>query len=65
MPLAAGLKQFGTEAGGRILADRNQLEPVLAKLPPGWERQNLQVILRVRVIGNAPAQPEVVIWHLW
>lgn len=65
MLVTAGMRQFGTEAGGRLLTDRTQLSPVLAKLPAGWETRNLQVVLHVRVIGNAPAQPEVVAWHLW
>ena len=63
--VTAGMRQFGTEAGGRLLTDRNQLNPILSALPTGWERKNLQVLLRMRVIGNAPAQPEVVAWHLW
>ena len=63
--VTAGMRQFGTEAGGRMLSDGSQLRPVLSKLPAGWETKNLQVVLHVRVIGNAPAQPEVVAWHLW
>ncbi len=65
MVVTAGMRQFGTEAGGRVIADRSQLNRVLSKLPTGWETKNLQVVLHVSVIGNAPAQPEVVAWHLW
>ena len=62
---AAGLKQFGTEAAGRLMADPEQLEAVLHELPAGWESRNLQIVLHARVIGNAPAHPEVVAWHVW
>ena len=58
--VAAGLKQFGTEAAGRLLADPDQLGTILGKLSPGWENKNLQVVLHARVIGNTPALPEVV-----
>ncbi len=63
--VAAGLKQFGTEAAGRLLADPDQLGVILRKLPAGWESKNLQFVLHARVIGNAPALPEVVASHVW
>jgi hypothetical protein len=63
--LAAGLKQFGTEAAGRLLADPEQLGTILRKLPPGWENRNLQLVLHARVIGNTPALPEVVASSVW
>jgi hypothetical protein len=63
--VGAGLKQFGTEAAGRLLADPDQLGPILRKLPPKWDSQNLQLILHARVIGNTPAQPEIVATHVW
>jgi hypothetical protein len=63
--VAAGLKQAGTEAGGRLLADPVQLGAILRKLPPGWESKNLQVVLHAKVISKAPGQPETVAWHIW
>ncbi|HTX40064.1 MAG TPA: hypothetical protein VME43_33825 [Bryobacteraceae bacterium] len=63
--VAAGLKQFGTEAAGRLLGDPEQLGVILRKLPPGWENKNLQVVLHARVIGNTPALPDVVASYVW
>jgi len=63
--VAAGIKQFGTEAAGRLLADPDQLGVILRKLPAGWEAKNVQLVLHARVIGNTPAQPEVVASHVW
>lgn len=63
--VAAGLKQFGTEAAGRLLADPEQLGVILHKLPPGWENKNLQLVLHARVIGNTPALPDVVASYVW
>jgi hypothetical protein len=63
--VAAGLKQFGTEAAGRLLTDPEQLGAILRKLPPKWESGNLELVLHASVIGNTPAQPEVVAFHLW
>lgn len=63
--VSAGIKQFGTEAAGRLLADPLALGTILNKLPPGWEEKNLQIILHMKVIGNTPAQPELVASHVW
>jgi hypothetical protein len=63
--VSAGIKQFGTEAAGRILADPAALGAILNRLPAGWEGKNLQVILHMKVIGNTPAQPELVASHVW
>lgn len=63
--IAAGLKQFGTEAAGRLLADPAQLSHLLQALPKSWPQKNMQIVLRVRIIGNTPARPEIVAHHLW
>jgi hypothetical protein len=63
--VSAGLKQFGTEAAGRILTDPIALGTILNKLPAGWEDKNVEVVLHMKVIGNTPAQPEVVASHVW
>jgi hypothetical protein len=63
--VAAGLKQFGTEAAGRLLADPEQLGAILRKLPAGWEAKNLQLVLHARVIRNTPALPDVVVSYVW
>jgi hypothetical protein len=63
--VAAGVKQFGTEAAGRLLTEPLQLSAVLGKLPAGWEEKNLQIVLHAKVIGNTPGQPEVEAWHVW
>ena len=63
--VAAGVKQFGTEAAGRLLTDPEQFGAMLRKLPGKWESKNVQFVLETRVIGNTPAEPEVVAWHVW
>ncbi len=63
--LAAGLKQFGTEAAGALLSDQERLGAILRRLPSGWETKNLQLVLHSLVIGNTATQPEIVAWHVW
>ncbi|MCU1328545.1 MAG: hypothetical protein JWN34_3915 [Bryobacterales bacterium] len=63
--VSAGIKQFGTEAAGRLLAEPGELGPILNKLPAGWENKSIQLVLHAKVIGNTPAQPELVASHVW
>jgi hypothetical protein len=63
--VAAGVRQFGTEAAGRLLVDSEQLGGILRKLPAKWEGKKVQLVMRTRVIGNAPAEPELVAWNVW
>ena len=63
--VSAGIKQFGTEAAGRLLSDPVALGTILNKLPTGWEEKNVQLILHMKVIGNTPAQPDLVAAHVW
>jgi hypothetical protein len=63
--VSAGIKQFGTEAAGRLLADPLDLGTILNKLPAGWEDENVEIVLHNRVLGNTAAQPEVVASYVW
>lgn len=64
--LVAGLKQFGTGAGGQLLAETQQLGTILLRIGDGrWSASNLQLLLEMRVIGNTPSPPHLVAWHIW
>lgn len=65
MLLGAGITQFGTETAGRVLSDPAQLEPLLARLPAGWDQKNALMILRAQVIGNALSPTEVIATYVW
>jgi hypothetical protein len=64
--LVAGLKQFGTGAGGQLLTDPQQLGGILRGIEDRrWRSSNLQLVLEMRVIGNTPSPPHLVAWHVW
>lgn len=65
MLIVAGLKQYGTEAGGRLLVNPEHLSVLLRRLPAGWPSKNLELVLHARVIGNSPAPPNLEASHLW
>ena len=65
MMIGAGINVYGTEEAGRILADPDLLTPILRRLPKDWETNNLEFVLHVEVVGDAPALPEVVATQIW
>jgi hypothetical protein len=63
--IAAGLKQFGTEAAGRFLADRKAIDDTLRKIGANWQNRNVEMVFHAKVIGNSPSASELVAWHVW
>jgi hypothetical protein len=73
----AGITQYGTEAAGDLVtnpdlmaaaltgAPGNPADKRLQPVPRDWQKKNLQLILRVKVIGGAPASPKVVGRYFW
>lgn len=62
---AGGVATFGTRAACKFFVDPRSLETAAAKLPPDWEHKNLQIVIRVRVLGNTTSPPQVVAVHTW
>jgi hypothetical protein len=41
------------------------MNAVLGTLAAGWERRNVQIVVRVEVLGKTPGPPRVVATHVW
>ena len=63
--ICAGLNGYGTEEGGRIISDPDSLTPILRVLPKSWSNHNLEIVLHIGVVGDAPAQSELVSVYSW
>ncbi|HZQ53977.1 MAG TPA: hypothetical protein VFB14_17375 [Bryobacteraceae bacterium] len=63
--VCAGLNVYGTEEAGRIISDPDSLTPILRQLPRHWADRNLEIVLHLAVVGDAPAQSEVVSVYSW
>jgi hypothetical protein len=61
----AGITQYGSEAASELVTDPVRLEAALHGLPEGWEKKNVELVLRVRVISGAPGSSTVVARHIW
>lgn len=63
--VVAGITQHGTEAASDLVTDPARLQELVTKLPDGWDKKNLEVVLHVRVISGAPGSTRVVATHVW
>ncbi len=63
--VAAGLSHFGTQVAGEFLTSEAQLAEALREAPRGWQRKNLQMVLRAEVIGRTPGPARVLATHFW
>ncbi len=62
--IAAGLA-ISARSGGEFLTSASAMEEAFRNAPAGWERKNLQLVLRAEVLGKAPGPARVVALHVW
>jgi hypothetical protein len=63
--LISGCTQYGTEGAADLITNPELLAAALREAPAGWQHKNLQLVLRMQVIANAPASPKVVAAYYW
>jgi hypothetical protein len=61
----AGITQYGTEAAADLVTNADLLAEALRGAPAGWQSQNLQLVLHVKVISGAASSPKVVKTYFW
>lgn len=62
---AAGINTFGTQVAGEFLTTPSYWKDLSRRLPAGWQRKNLQVVLETSVVGTTPSPPKVVASYVW
>jgi len=63
--IAAGITHFGTMAAGELLSNPKYFSEVVQHLPVGWQRKNLQIVLRVPVEQGTSGHPRVLATQVW
>jgi hypothetical protein len=61
----AGITQYGTEAAADLVTNSDLMAEALRGAPVGWQNQNLQLVLHVKVISGTPSSPQVLKTHFW
>jgi len=62
---AAGINSYGTQVAGSFLTDPSYWRELTPNLPKGWERKNIQVLLRTNVVSMTASPPRVVAFEVW
>jgi hypothetical protein len=60
-----GLTGSGTEAAFKMLIDPSAIATLGERLPKGWERKNLQIVLATKLIDGSPGATQVVATNSW
>ena len=63
--IAAGISEEGTEAAGEILYNPVYLDSLLAKVPPDWEKKNMEAVIETQVIQGHSGPPNVLAVETW
>lgn len=57
---ASGITQYGCTVAGELISNVTYLEQALRDAPGDWRKKNLQIVLRLKVVGKTPGPPEIV-----
>ena len=63
--IAAGITEYGTTAAGEFLTNPEYFAQAVSRLPKGWEKKNLQIVLKVPVVNRVSGRPQILATHVW
>ncbi len=63
--VVAGLGPNGTEAASEFVYSPQYMEQLAQKAPTGWEKKNLELVLKLDVIGSRAGPPAIVAATVW
>jgi hypothetical protein len=63
--IVAGMGKDGTSAAGEFVTDARYLQALAGQAPKGWERKNLQAVLKTEVINGNVGPPVIVATYFW
>lgn len=61
----AGIGPYGTEAASAFVSSPHDLEQIVKQAPPGWEKKNLEMVIRSEVIDGKAGPPVLVSSTVW
>ena len=65
MLVIAGLGEKGSAAALEFVTNPRYLEGWAAAAPPGWEKRNIEVVIKSKLINDDWGEPRVVATHVW
>jgi hypothetical protein len=65
MVVIAGLGEKGSAAALEFVTNPKYLERFAAQAPSGWERRNLELVIKTNLINDDWGEPHVIATHFW
>lgn len=65
MIAAAGITQYGGQTVAEVLTKPAVLQAMLRGVSNNWEQRNLQLLMKIQVIGRTAGPPELIALHEW
>jgi len=62
---AAGIGQYGTQAASEFLSNPAKIADFARTAPAGWAKKNLQIVMHIRVVDDAPGSVDIVSAYSW
>jgi hypothetical protein len=62
---AAGIGQYGTQAASEFLSNPARIADFARTAPAGWAGKNLQIVMHIRVVDDAPGSVDIVSSYSW
>jgi hypothetical protein len=63
--VVAGMTKDGTIAAGEFVTEPQYMDALEKRAPKGWDKKNLQVVIRTEVVRGAPGPPMIMAMHVW
>ncbi len=63
--IVAGIGTEGTQTAGEFVTRPELLDAGVRKLPPDWQKKNVEIVLETTVTDYVPGPPRVVAVHVW
>lgn len=62
---AAGIGEYGTQAASEFLSSPAKIADFARTAPAGWAKKNLQIVMHIRVVDDAPGSVDIVAAYSW
>jgi len=65
MLVIAGLGEKGSAAALECVTNPKYLDRFAAQAPAGWERRNIELVIKSNLVSDDWGEPRLIATHLW
>jgi hypothetical protein len=65
MVVIAGLSEKGSAAAMEFVTNPKHLDRFAEQAPPGWERRNIELVIKTSLVRGDWGEPRVIATHVW